>query len=147
MNLAGRHAEILLAEDNEDDVELTRIAFGRGRLAVNLHRVSDGEQCMAFLRKEGRYAREPTPDLVLLDLNMPRMDGRQVLEAVSRDDRICHIPIVVLTSSEADADVLAAYQRHARSYIVKPVDFARFEKAIQTLSDYWFHLVRLPSDP
>jgi len=146
MNLSGRPAEILLAEDNEDDFELTRIAFGRVRLTAHLHRVSDGEQCMAFLRREGEHARAPTPDIVLLDLNMPRMDGRQVLEEVSRDDRICHIPIIVLTSSDADADVFAAYKLHARSYIVKPVDFAKFENAIQTLSDYWFKLVRLPSN-
>jgi CheY-like chemotaxis protein len=140
----GRPAEILLVDDNDNDVELTRLGFLRSKLAVNLHRVSDGEECMAYLRKEGQYAASPTPDLVLLDLNMPRMDGFEVLDAVTKDERIRHLPIVVMTSSKSDRDVLAAYKLRCSSYIVKPVDFDNFAKVVQTLSDYWFTLVVLP---
>lgn len=101
---------------------------------------------MAFLQRQGKYANACTPDLILLDLNMPRMDGREVLEALSRDDRFKHLPVVVLTSSEADRDVVGAYRLQCRSYIVKPVDFAGFAKAIQELANYWFTLVVLPSE-
>jgi two-component system response regulator len=142
----GRPAEILLVEDNEDDAELTRIGFQRAKFSVRLHHVRDGEECMAFLRKEGNHADAPTPDLVLLDLNMPRMGGREVLDAVARDERLRHLPIVVLTTSEADEDVLASYRLHCRSYIVKPVDFENFAKAVRSLADYWFTLVVLPRD-
>ena len=142
----GRPAEVLLVEDNDNDVELTRIGFQRAKFAVNLHHVGNGEECMAFLRKEGKYADAPTPDLVLLDLNMPRMDGREVLEEVVRDERLKHLPIVVLTTSDADKDVLASYKLRCSSYIVKPVDFESFSKAVQSLTDYWFTLVVLPPD-
>jgi chemotaxis family two-component system response regulator Rcp1 len=141
----GRPAEILLAEDNENDVELTKLAFRHSRLAVHLHHVPNGEECMAFLRKEGKYADATTPDLVLLDLNMPRMDGREVLHEVVHDERLRHLPIVVMTSSDAERDVLAAYQLRCSSYIVKPVDFESFVKLIQLLSDYWFTVVKLPT--
>lgn len=142
----GRPAEVLLVEDDDNDAELTRIGFERAKFAVNLHHVGDGEQCIAFLRKEGQYARSPTPDLVLLDLNMPRMDGREVLEAMSRDDRLQHLPVVVLTSSEAESDVLASYKLRCRSYIVKPLGFENFARAIRTLGEYWFTLVILPTE-
>ena len=143
---SGRPAEVLLVEDNDNDVELTKIGFQKARFAVNLHCVRNGEQCMAFLRKEGEYAGVPAPDLILLDLNMPRMDGREVLAEVARDERLKHLPIVVMTSSEAEKDVLTSYQLHCRSYIIKPLNFENFAKAIQTLGDYWFTLVVLPSD-
>ena len=142
---SGRPAEILLVEDNDNDAELTKIGFRRAKLAVNLTHVGNGEECMAFLRKEGKYADAPTPDLILLDLNMPRMDGREVLEEVSRDDHLKHLPIVVLTSSEADKDVLMSYQLRCNSYIVKPIDFENFAKVIQSLADYWFTVVVLPT--
>lgn len=142
----GRPAEILLVEDNDNDVELTRIGFRRTRLAVNLHHVPDGVECMAFLRKEGTYAGTPMPDLILLDLNMPRMGGREVLEAISRDEKLRHLPVVVLTTSDADRDVLGSYRLRCSSYIVKPVDFENFARVVQSLTDYWFTLVVLPSD-
>lgn len=141
-----RPAEILLVEDNDNDVELTRIGFKRARFAVNLHHVADGEECMAFLRKQGEFAGVPTPDLVLLDLNMPRMDGREVLEEVSRDDDLKHLPIVVLTTSDSEKDVVSSYKLRCSSYIVKPVDFESFVRVVQSLGDYWFTLVVLPSE-
>lgn len=140
-----RPAEVLLVEDNDNDAELTKIGFRRAKLAVNLQHVGNGEECMAFLRKEGKYADAPTPDLILLDLNMPRMGGLEVLKEVARDDHLKHLPIVVLTSSEADKDVLMSYQLRCNSYIVKPIDFENFAKVIQSLTDYWFTVVVLPT--
>ena len=102
----GRPAVILLAEDNDNDVELTKLGFRRAKFAIQLHHVSNGEECLAFLRKEGPYADAPTPDIILLDLNMPRMDGIEVMQEISKDDRLKHLVIVVLTSSQADEDVL-----------------------------------------
>lgn len=142
---AGRPAEILLVEDSENDAELTRLGFSRCKLAINLHHVEDGEQCMAFLRKQGEFSAAPTPDLVLLDLNMPRMDGFEVLREVARDDSLKVTPIVVLTSSDTDKDVLAAYNLRCASYIKKPVDFLSFSTLIQSLTDYWFALVVMPA--
>lgn len=140
----GRPVEILLVEDSDDDVELTRLGFKRARFAVSLHHVPNGEECMSFLRKEGAYAGVPTPDLILLDLNMPRMDGMEVMEEVGRDEALKHLPIVVLTSSKAEEDVLRSYKLRCSSYLVKPINFEGFAKMIQSLSDYWFTLVTLP---
>ncbi len=140
----GRPAVILLAEDNDNDVELTKISFRRAKLAVDLHHVANGEECMAFLRKEGAYANVPTPDIVLLDLNMPRMDGMEVMEAIGKDPKLQHLVIVVLTSSDADQDVLRSYKLRCNSYLVKPINFEAFAKMIQSLGDYWFTLATLP---
>ena len=144
--LAGsRPAEILLAEDNPDDVELMRISFRRSRFAANLHHVTNGEDCLAFLRREAPWQDAPRPDLVLLDLNMPRMGGREVLEHVVQDERLRDIPVVVLTTSNAERDVTAAYQLRCSSYIVKPVDFDQFVRVVQGITDYWFTLAVLPT--
>jgi CheY-like chemotaxis protein len=140
----GRPAVILLAEDNANDVELTKLGFQRAKLSVELHHVPNGEECMAFLRKQGRYAAAPTPDIIMLDLNMPRMDGIEVMEAIGKDDQLKHLVIVVLTSSDADEDVLRAYKLRCSSYLVKPIKFEAFAKMIQSLGDYWFALVTLP---
>ena len=140
----GRPAVILLVEDNDDDVELTRLGFQRARLAVQLQHVSNGDECLAFLRKEGPYAAAPTPDINLLDLNMPRRGGLEVLEEINRDERLKHLVIVVMTSSKADEDVLRSYKLRCSSYLVKPVNFEAFAKMIQSLGDYWFSLVLLP---
>lgn len=142
----GRPAEILLVEDNESDVELTRLGFQAAKFWVNLHHVDDGEECMVFLRKEEKYAGVPTPDLILLDLNMPRMSGREVLAEIVRDDHLKHIPVVVLTTSDADADILNAYRLRCSSYIVKPIDFDNFARVIRGITDYWFTLVVLPPE-
>jgi two-component system response regulator len=140
----GRPAEVLLVEDSDNDVELTKLGFKRAKLGVRLHHVGNGEECMSFLRKEGKYAGVPTPDLILLDLNMPRMNGMEVMEEVGKDERLKHLVIVVLTSSQADGDVLRSYKLRCNSYLVKPINFDGFAKMIQMLSDYWFTLAVLP---
>lgn len=142
----SRPAEILLVEDNDNDVELTKIGFSQAKFAVNLHHTENGEECMAFLRKEGKYANVPTPDLILLDLNMPRMSGQEVLQEIVNDDRLKHLPVIILTTSDAHSDVLAAYKLRCNSFIVKPVDFENFLQAVRGISDYWFTLVVIPTD-
>ena len=141
----SRLAVILIVEDNEDDVELMRISFSKSKLKVDLHHAGDGEECMAFLRKEGKFAGAPTPDLILLDLNMPRMDGREVLTAISRDQQFCHLPVVILTTSAEEGEILNMYKLRCSSYIIKPVDFAKFQRVVQAITDYWFEVVVLPS--
>ncbi|HKV91834.1 MAG TPA: response regulator [Candidatus Angelobacter sp.] len=142
----GRLAEILLVEDNENDAELTRLAFRRSGLTVSLHHVRDGEECMAFLRKQGKFASAPDPDLVLLDLNMPRMDGRAVLAEVVGDKNLCHLPIVVLSTSSQHREALDIYKLRCNSYIVKPIEFDQFVNVIRTVCQYWFGVVVLPSE-
>ncbi len=141
----GRVMELLLVEDNEDDVELTRLGFEKAKLILHLHRVENGEQAMAFLRKQGQYAGAPTPDLILLDMNLPVMNGHEVLAEIVADDQLRHLPVVVLTTSSADEDILAMYTLRCSSYIVKPVDFRQFMRVIQSIEDYWFTAVVLPS--
>jgi CheY-like chemotaxis protein len=140
----GRAAEILLAEDNDNDVELTRQGFKRAKLLVNLHHVGDGEECMAFLRKQGKYADAPTPDLILLDLNMPKMSGEQVLAEMLKDDNLKSLAVVILTTSEQAEEVLKMYKMRCSSYIVKPVDFDQFLKVVRAITEYWFTVVVLP---
>jgi chemotaxis family two-component system response regulator Rcp1 len=140
----GRPAEVLLAEDNDDDVELTRQGFRRAKLLVNLHLVKDGVECLAFLRKQGEYANAPTPDLILLDLNMPKVGGREVLAEMLKDERLKSLPVVILTTSEQDEEVLKMYNLRCNSYIVKPVDFDQFLKVVRAIADYWFTVVVLP---
>ena len=140
-----RLAEILLVEDNAGDVELTREAFKNSKLAVNLHHAKDGEQCMAFIRKQGQYTNAPTPDIILLDLNMPRMDGREVLAEISGDESLRHLPVVILTTSHEEKEILKMYQLRCCSYIVKPVDLHQFERSIRAFSDYWLTVVVLPA--
>ncbi len=140
----GRPAEILLVEDNETDVILTREGFERAKLKVNLHHVENGEACMAFLRREREYADAPTPDLILLDLNMPVMDGREVLAEMVKDDRLKHLPVVILTTSADEKDVLQMYKLRCSSYATKPVDFNQFLHVIQSIAEYWFTIVVLP---
>lgn len=141
----ARPAEILLVEDNENDVFLTRKAFERAKLAVNLHLAKDGEECMEFLRRQGSHAGAPVPDIILLDLNMPRMDGREVLAEMVKDEALRHIPVVILTTSADDAEIRRMYELRCSSYIVKPVDFDGFMAAIRSFADYWITVVVLPS--
>jgi CheY-like chemotaxis protein len=138
--------EILLAEDNPGDVKLTRKALEKGRLANNLHVVNDGVETMQFLRGEGPYRETPRPDLVLLDLNMPRKDGREVLEEIKGSGDLKRIPVVVLTSSEAEEDVIKSYERHANAYLTKPVDFDGFIEVVGTLEEFWLQVVKLPPE-
>ena len=146
MNVArsGKVIDVLLVEDDPGDVLMTREAFEDNKVANRLHVVSDGAEALEFLRKEGAHDGAPTPDLVLLDLNLPRMDGRQVLEAVKGDATLRSIPIVVLTTSEAEEDVLRSYALHANAYVTKPVDFERFIEVVRKIDDFFVSVVRLP---
>jgi two-component system, chemotaxis family, response regulator Rcp1 len=142
--LRGRAAVVLLVEDNDDDIELTKIGFQQAEFAVELQVVLDGEQCLDYLRKQNVHASSPRPDLILLDLHMPRMSGMEVLDAIRSDANLCHIPVVVLTTSSSEREIKEAYQRHCSGYLIKPVGFAEFVKTVQILEDYWFGLVALP---
>jgi len=141
---ALRPIEILLVDDDAADIKLTRRELERNRVLNRVHVARDGVEAMKFLRHEGEYARVPRPDLILLDLNMPRKNGRQVLEEIKRDDDLKQIPVIVLTTSDAPEDVVGSYQRHANSYITKPVEIEQFRKAILMLNDYWISVVKLP---
>lgn len=141
----GRPAVVLLVEDNDDDVALTRRGFERARLTVDLHHVENGRECMAFLRKEREYQNVPTPDLILLDLNMPVMDGREVLSEIVKDDALRKLPVVILTTSKTESDLLGMYDLRCSSYVAKPVEFTEFQRAIDQIGEYWFSLVVLPT--
>ncbi|MGF0116445.1 response regulator [Promicromonospora sp. Marseille-Q5078] len=136
--------EVLLVEDDPGDVLMTREAFEEHKVVNRLSVVADGVSAMAYLRKEGEHAEASTPDLILLDLNLPRMDGREVLAAVKADERLKHIPVVVLTTSEAEEDVLRSYSLHANAYVTKPVDFDRFIQVVRQIDDFFVTVVRLP---
>jgi two-component system, chemotaxis family, response regulator Rcp1 len=142
-----RTAEILLVEDNEHDVILTREAFKMSKFAINLHHAKDGEECMAFLRKQGKYAAAPSPDIILLDLNMPRAHGRDVLAEISTDERLRCLPVVILTTSADENEILEMYQLRCSSYIIKPVDFHQFVRAIRAFADYWLTVAVVPTAP
>jgi CheY-like chemotaxis protein len=142
---AGQPIEVLLVEDDPGDVLLIREAFEFNKVHNNLNVVSDGEQALAYLRGEGEYADATRPDLVLLDLNLPRKDGREVLAEAKNDPALRAIPIVVLTTSEAEEDVLKSYQLHANAYVTKPVDFERFVSIVRQIDDFFVSVVRLPS--
>jgi two-component system response regulator len=137
--------EVLLVEDDPGDVLMTREAFQDYKVGNQLHVVNDGTEAMAFLRREGEHAQAPRPDLVLLDLNLPRMDGREVLQAIKSDPDLASIPVVVLTTSEAEEDVLRSYSLHANAYVTKPVDFERFIQVVRQIDDFFVTVVRLPT--
>ncbi len=141
----GRVIEVLLVEDDPGDVLMTREAFQDYKVGNQLHVVNDGTEAMAFLRREGEHAQAPRPDLVLLDLNLPRMDGREVLQAIKSDPDLASIPVVVLTTSEAEEDVLRSYSLHANAYVTKPVDFERFIQVVRQIDDFFVTVVRLPT--
>jgi two-component system response regulator len=136
--------EILLVEDSPTDALLTKRALADARLINRLHHVQDGVQALAFLRREPPFAGVPRPDLILLDLNLPKKDGREVLKEIKTDEELKVIPVVVLTTSRAEQDVLRSYRLHANCYITKPVDFDSFTEAISTLEKFWFAVVTLP---
>lgn len=136
--------EILLVEDNPADVDLTRETMDLCKIVNNLNVVHDGVEALQFLRKEGPFADAPRPDLVLLDLNLPRKDGRDVLREVKGDDRLKTIPVVVLTSSEAERDIVKTYSLGANCYITKPVDLDQFSRVVEAIENFWFMVVKLP---
>jgi two-component system, chemotaxis family, response regulator Rcp1 len=137
--------EILLVEDNPVDVLITKKAFSNGRIYSNLHIAEDGEEAMHFLYKRGKYSSAPSPDMILLDLNLPKKDGRQVLEEIKRDPALRQIPVIILTTSEDPQDIWRSYDLQANSFITKPVDMGQFTKALEKLGEFWFTLVKLPS--
>ena len=140
---SGEPITILLADDDEDDRMMTRKAFERHRLANDFFCVNDGVELMEFLHREGKYEKAPRPGLILLDLNMPRKDGREALEEIKADPSLRSIPIIVLTTSSEDEDILATYNLGASSYITKPVGFESLVKIVETLGAYWFQVVKL----
>jgi CheY-like chemotaxis protein len=142
----GAPIEILLAEDNPGDVKLTQKALEKGKIQNTLHIVNDGVEAMAFLRKEGEYADAPRPDLILLDLNMPRMGGREVLEALDEEPSLGRIPVVILTSSEAEQDIIDSYDRHANAYLTKPINFEGFVDIVRRIEEFWLTVVKQPPE-
>jgi CheY-like chemotaxis protein len=143
--LPGRQIQILLVEDSPSDAKLTLTALKLAKVANAVNHVEDGEQAMEFLRREGAYDKAPRPDLILLDLNLPRKDGREVLEELKKDPDLRTIPVVVLTTSKAEQDVLRSYQLHANCYVTKPVNFERFLEVVQSIESFWLSVVVLPS--
>ena len=136
--------EVLLVEDSVGDVRLTQEIFREANVAIDLHVASDGVVAMAFLRREGIHRDAPRPDLILLDLNLPKMDGRKVLEQIKGDANLKTIPTVILTTSEAEADIVKSYQLHANCYLSKPVQLDAFENLVQSINDFWLTKVKLP---
>jgi two-component system response regulator len=136
--------EVLLVEDDPGDVLMTKEAFADNKVKNNLSVVTDGVEALAFLRREGKYADAPYPDLILLDLNLPKKDGREVLAEIKADDRLSHIPVVVLTTSGANEDILASYRLHANAYVTKPVDFEQFIRVVRQIDDFFVGVVKLP---
>ncbi len=140
----GRPIEILLVEDSPSDTELTVAALSSAKVCNRLSVVEDGVQAMEFLHREGAYAEAPRPDLILLDLNLPRKDGREVLAEIKSDEKLAPIPVVVLTTSQAERDVLQAYTLRANCYVTKPVDFKQFLEVVEAIEGFWLSVVKLP---
>ncbi len=139
-----KSVEILLVEDNPGDVRLTVEALKESKLLNNLNVVEDGIEALAFLKNQGSYKKNPRPDLILLDLNLPKKDGREVLAEFKKDNSLKHIPVVILTTSQADEDIIKTYNLHANCYVTKPVDMEQFLKVVKSVGDFWFSIVRLP---
>lgn len=146
MTTKGRPIEILLVEDSPGDVRLTREALLDAKIANNLHVAVDGDVALDFLRRRAPHENAPSPDLVLLDLNLPRKDGREVLAEIKSDPALKRIPVVVLTTSQAERDIVESYELHANCFVTKPVDFAQFMTVVRSIQDFWFTVVKLP-DP
>ena len=143
-NYVGKTIDILLVEDNEGDARLAKEAMRDSKIRNTLHHVGDGEEAMEFLYQKGKHADAPRPDLILLDLNLPRKDGRAVLEEVKTDENLKRIPVVILTTSSDEQDILRSYNLHANCYITKPIDLTQFLKVVQSIEDFWLTIVKLP---
>lgn len=142
----ARPIEILLVEDNEGDVYLTKRAFEEAKIINNLHIATDGEEALAILEKESPYETHVTPDLILLDINLPKMSGREVLDRIKNNEVLRRIPVIILSSSDNKEDILKMYDLHANSYIVKPVNVEQFNEVALTIEDFWMGIVKLPTD-
>jgi len=145
MSTDGRPIEVLLVEDDPGDELMTREAFEENKVRNNLHVARDGKEALDFLNRRGQYADAPRPDLVLLDLNLPKFDGRQVLAEIKADENLRTIPVVVLTTSAAEEDIVRSYQLHANAYVTKPVDFTRFIQVVRQIDEFFVSVVRLPA--
>jgi len=143
---SAKTAEILLIEDNLGDIRLIKEAFKEGKIINRVSVVEDGEAAMAFLRREGPYAGAVRPDLILLDLNLPKKDGREVLAEIKTDEDLKRIPVVILTTSRAEEDILRTYNLHANCYVTKPVDLEQFLAVVRSIEDYWLAIVKLPPE-
>lgn len=137
--------EILLVEDNPGDVRLTKEALKEGKVYSNLHWAKDGVEALEFLRRQGKFADAPRPDIILLDLNLPKKDGREVLSEIKNDENLKRIPVVILTTSKAEEDVLRSYQLHANCYVTKPVDLEKFIGVVESIDKFWLTVVTLPN--
>ena len=144
-NKFERPVEILLVEDNEADVRLTREGIKEAKINNNLNVVYDGEEALEYLHRKGKYANATEPDLVLLDLNLPKKDGREVLQEIKSDERLKRIPVVVLTTSQAEQDILKSYNLHANCYVTKPIDLEQFIDVVKSIESFWFSIVKLPT--
>ena len=142
---AAPPVEILLVEDNPADVRLTKEALKEGKVYSNLHWAKDGVEALEFLRRQGKFADSPRPDIILLDLNLPKKDGREVLQEVKSDDKLKRIPVVILTTSKAEEDVLKSYNLHANCYVTKPVDLEQFIRVVKSIDTFWLTVVTLPN--
>jgi chemotaxis family two-component system response regulator Rcp1 len=145
MRQIGDTIDILLVEDNEGDARLAQEALKEAKVANVLHWVEDGEEAMKFLHKQGKYAGVPRPHVILLDLNLPKKDGREVLELVKADESLRRIPVVILTASEAESDIIRTYDLHANCYITKPIDLDQFLKVVKAIEGFWLTIVKLPN--
>lgn len=141
-----KEIKILFVEDNEGDIVLTLEALKEAKINNYITVLRDGEEALQFLRKEGKFKNTETPDLILLDINLPRMDGKEVLANIKKDPRLMVIPVVILTTSDSEKDILDSYNNHANCYITKPVDFKKFMEVIHTIKDFWISIVQLPKN-
>ena len=141
----GKPVEILLVEDNAGDVGLIEEVFEEAKIRNNIHVAEDGEEAMLYLRGKGKFSGSPRPDIIILDFNLPNKDGREVLREIKEDDKLKNIPVVVLTTSNAEKDILRAYELHANAYITKPIDFNQFIKVVGSIENFWLEIVQLPT--
>jgi CheY-like chemotaxis protein len=145
MVIIGKRIEVLLVEDNKGDIGLIEEVFEEAKIRNKLHVAEDGEEAMLYLRGEGKFLASPRPDIILLDLNLPKKDGREVLREIKEDEKLHNIPVIVLTTSSDENDILGAYDLHANAYITKPFDFDQFIKVVGSIENFWLEIVRLPT--
>ena len=145
MKILAKPVEILLVEDNEGDVGLIEEVFEEAKMRNNLHIAEDGEEAILFLHGEGKFSGSPRPDIILLDWNLPKKDGREVLREIKEDNNLKNIPVVVLTTSGAEKDILRSYDLHANAYVTKPLDFDQFIKVVKSIANFWLEVVKLPA--
>ena len=146
MNIIGKLVEILLVEDNKGDVGLIEEVFEEAKIRNNLHVAEDGEEALLYLHGEGKFSGSPRPDIILLDLNLPKKGGREVLREIKEDENLHNIPVIVLTTSDAEKDIIGAYDLHANAYITKPLDFDQFIKVVGSIENFWLDIVKLPTE-